>query len=81
MICIATFYSHFEAIRYKKICDSKQVKSWLMPVPRDLSSSCGTCLKYEGEPILPEQDFRDEIEQIVIVEENGYKTVYQAKNS
>ena len=49
MTCIATFYSHFGAIRFKKTCDSLGWTAQVMPVPRNLSSSCGTCVRYEGE--------------------------------
>ena len=49
MTYIATFYSHFGAIRYKRLCESCRMAAKLMPGPRDLSSSCGTCVRYESE--------------------------------
>ncbi|MBQ8857679.1 MAG: DUF3343 domain-containing protein [Lachnospiraceae bacterium] len=75
MICIATFYSHFGSIRFKKFCESQGWPAKGMPVPRDLSSSCGTCVRYEGEcpEIVP-----DEVEQIVAVTENGYEQLFRA---
>lgn len=78
MICIATFYSHFGAIRFKKYCESLQWPAKIMPVPRDLSSSCGTCVKYEG--VCPE-DIPEEVEQIVAVIDDCYKQLYRAENS
>jgi len=78
MICIATFYSHFGAIRFKRTCDSLGLSARVMPVPRDLSSSCGTCVRFEGDcPECPPQ----EVEQIVCVTSEGYKTLYRAKNA
>lgn len=78
MICIATFYSHFGAIRFKKSCESIGVPAQLMPVPRDLSSSCGTCVRFEGDfPDTPPQ----EAEQIVKVTPNGYVVLYRAENA
>lgn len=78
MTCIATFYSHFGAIRFKKTCDSLGWTAQVMPVPRNLSSSCGTCVRYEGEcPDSPPQ----EVEQIVQIVSAGYKTLYRAKNA
>lgn len=78
MTCIATFYSHFGAIRFKKTCDSLGWAAQVMPVPRNLSSSCGTCVRYEGEcPDSPPQ----EVEQIVQIVSGGYKTLYRAKNA
>lgn len=78
MICIATFYSHFGAIRFKKACESMGWPARLMPVPRALSSSCGTCVRYEGD--MPDP-VSDEIEQIAVLEENGYRPLYRAENS
>ena len=46
MICIATFYSHFGAICFQKLCEAHRIPARLMPVPRTLSSSCGTCVRY-----------------------------------
>ena len=49
MLYIATFYSHFGAVRFKKDCKKENISAEAMPVPRDLSSSCGTCVKFETE--------------------------------
>ncbi len=80
MICIATCYSHFGAIRYKKLCEAQGVDARLMPVPRDLSSSCGTCVRYEcGEDFSV--DYPEEIEQVVRLTEDGYQSLYRAEDS
>ncbi len=42
---IITFFSHFGAMRYKKEADNAGLDAVLMPVPRYLSSSCGTCVR------------------------------------
>ena len=42
---IVTFFSHFGAVRYKQLCAEAGVACRMMPVPRDLSSSCGTCVR------------------------------------
>lgn len=78
MIYIATFFSHFGAVRFKKYCDTSGWQSKIMPVPRDLSSSCGTCVRFEGE--CP-TTLSDEIEKIVAVENGKYRILYQAENS
>ncbi|MCL2820301.1 MAG: DUF3343 domain-containing protein [Oscillospiraceae bacterium] len=44
---IATFYSHFGALTYFKELQKQGIIAKLMPVPRKLSSSCGTCVFYE----------------------------------
>lgn len=51
MMYIATFFSHFGAIRFKKLMETKVKNIVLMPVPRSVSSSCGTCAKFEAKNI------------------------------
>ncbi len=80
MTYIATFYSHFGAIRYQRLCESKGFQARTMPVPRSLSSSCGTCVKYDA-PEMVTDSSHDEIEQIVRCTENGYECLYRAENS
>lgn len=78
---IATFFSHFGATRFKKKCIKNGLSAQVMPVPRSLSSSCGTCVKYStsGNPV-PEEHLQ-EMEQIVrIVSEGQYESIYRADN-
>lgn len=72
MIYIATFYSHFGAVRFKKECKKEQIAAEAMPVPRDLSSSCGTCVKFETEKEISTFSWNQEVEQVVEVTETGY---------
>jgi hypothetical protein len=78
---IATFYSHFGAIRFKKLCDSRRIKARIMPVPRDLSSSCGTCVQCEGELVSTDEIQKDEVEQIAEITPSGYRQLYQADDN
>lgn len=80
MICIATFFSHFGAMRCKKQCDETGITAKMMPVPRSLSSSCGTCVRLETEDpyTLPRTE---EMEQIAIEQPNGYHIIWKADNS
>lgn len=75
---IATFYSHFGAIRFKKACGNAGLSAVVMPVPRNLSSSCGTCVKFEasGEQDFPEKN--EEMEQIVRVDGNRFVQIFEA---
>ena len=81
MTYIATFFSHFGAIRFKKICDSQKLEAKIMPVPRNLSSSCGTCVQFIADTHCPSDACPEEVEQIVQVLENGYEVLYKAENS
>ncbi|MCL2028810.1 MAG: DUF3343 domain-containing protein [Deltaproteobacteria bacterium] len=44
---IATFHSHFGALSYYNSLKKQNIPAKLMPVPRQASSSCGTCVYYE----------------------------------
>lgn len=73
---IATFYSHFAAMQFKKTAPADLTALQLMPVPRDLSSSCGTCVRFSATAAAVEAlVLSDETEQIVVVVENGYRVV------
>ena len=74
---IATFFSHFGAIRFKKTCDGLGISARTMPVPRTLSSSCGTCTRFECDEIPPYEEHRDELEAIVRVIDGGYEDVFR----
>ena len=77
---IATFFSHFGAVDFKKKCDRHQISSRLMPVPRTLSSSCGICVKYTAEHYLPTFGLTEEIEQIAEVQSDSFSIIYRAKD-
>lgn len=53
----------------------------MMPVPRDLSSSCGTCVIYEGEKEEARTQWPQEVEQAARVLTEGYLVFYRAENS
>ena len=73
---IATFFSHFGAIRFSKELKAAGIAGTLMPVPRKVSSSCGTCVRFAADvvPNLPyddvEQLFRQEGEEYLLVQNN-----------
>lgn len=77
---IATFYAHFGAVRFNRELKQKGLVGTVMPVPRNLSSSCGTCVQFEADEWTA-KDEHGEIEQIVRVTEGGYESVYRAENS
>ena len=80
MICIATFFSHFGAMRCKKQCDETGIIAKMMPVPRMLSSSCGTCVRIETEDpdSLPRTE---EMEQLALEQPDGFHIIWKAENS
>ncbi|MCI2058950.1 MAG: DUF3343 domain-containing protein [Oscillibacter sp.] len=46
---IATFHTHLAALLTCRTLTGLGVSARMMPVPRKLSSSCGTCIRYEAE--------------------------------
>jgi len=65
---IATFFSHFGAMSYCKSIKDKGISAKLMPVPRKVSSSCGTCVFYEHAEFIDSDEFELEC---VYLESNG----------
>ena len=54
---IATFHTHLSALMTSRNLTSLGVRAQMMPVPRKLSSSCGTCVRYSAQdPNLPAMD-------------------------
>lgn len=45
---IATFYTHLAAIMAYRALNALNINAVMMPVPRAVSSSCGTCVKYSA---------------------------------
>lgn len=78
MIYIATFFSHFGAMHCKKLCDRAGLPAKMMPVPRKLSSSCGTCVRVEAQDAkqIPRTE---ESEQIALGEGENYRILWKAE--
>ena len=53
-----TFYTHYGAMRFHKYCQRVGAPAKMMPVPRELSSSCGVCVRVKAdfEPIAAEHE-------------------------
>ena len=78
MSYIVTFYAHIGAIRYKKLCEAQGIQAAIMPVPRDLSSSCGSCVRTENGYAHPAGKIAEEVEQIAEVTGDGYRVIYSS---
>ena len=55
---IATFHTHLSALMTSRALTNLGVRAQMMPVPRKLSSSCGTCVRYMADQ--PHLDAMDE---------------------
>ena len=78
---IATFFSHFGAMSFKKKCEKEGYPATIMPVPRNLSSSCGTCVKFlleeDIEQFVQSGIFDEDVDTVYLVEDDSYTPVYQ----
>ena len=54
---IATFHTHLSALLTSRTLTALGLRAQMMPVPRKLSSSCGTCVRYFSE--VPHMDAMD----------------------
>ncbi len=50
---IATFHTHLGALRFERRLRKLGESAAMAPVPRKLSASCGTCVRFTA-PFLPE---------------------------
>lgn len=76
---IATFFSHFGAVRFQHLCVERGWQAQLRPVPRSLSSSCGTCVVFRAAALEAAESLQTpELEQLVLQCGDGYEVVYTA---
>ncbi len=45
---IATFHTHLAALKSHRALGAAGISARMAPVPRKLSSSCGTCVRYQA---------------------------------
>ena len=72
---IATFHTHLAALRSSRSLSGGGIAAQMTPVPRKLSSSCGTCVRYEAE--TPELSLLDRDTEAVYADEGGKYTLIQ----
>ena len=77
MTYIATFHTHLSALRSCGALKNRGIDGRLAPVPRRISSSCGTCVIYQGEDMALDAMDRD-LEAVWQAEEGGqYRCLFQ----
>lgn len=73
---LITFHSHYDAARMKRNLSALGLGCQLVPVPRSISSSCGTALIVTGE--LPLEECVGSHEAVYVMKE-GRWSVLQAQ--
>lgn len=73
---VATFHTHLSAMLSFQTLQNADCKAKMQPVPRALSSSCGTCVRFSSEA-----DCRDlldaDAEALYAVEDSSYRLLWQ----
>ncbi len=73
---VATFYTHVSAMLSHRSLTAKGIPAKLAPTPRELSSSCGTCVRYEADD--PSFSLLDsDVEQVALLTDTGYRILKQ----
>ncbi|MCR5732282.1 MAG: DUF3343 domain-containing protein [Sphaerochaetaceae bacterium] len=75
----ATFHSHFGAVKFNHNLKRMGITCALRPVPRALSSSCGTCAVFESEEWNVTN--LDDVEGIYIKEKDRWLSVYETSEN
>jgi hypothetical protein len=70
MSYIATFYTHYGAMRFHKHCNKNSIPAKMMPTPRELSSSCGVCVRFESAN-NPSVTSHEDLENYYLIEPTG----------
>ena len=67
---LATFYTHYGAMRFHKYCQKVKVPAKMAPVPRELSASCGVCVRFEAD-LAPKTAEHEDMELCYEVVQGG----------
>ena len=67
---LATFHTHYGAMAFQKYCGAQHMPARMMPVPRELSSSCGVCVRFEAERV-PTIDRHEDMEACYTIDADG----------
>jgi len=79
---IATFHTHADAILAHRDLAASGVDARMMPVPRKLSSSCGTCVRFTSEKSYEEKMKKADAEAIYKIEGIGaYTKIYSGDDN
>ena len=72
---IATFHTHLSAMRTQRALVGAGISALLAPVPRYLSASCGTCVRYEAKEDMRGCLDRDFDQLVQLSENNGFQVL------
>ncbi|MEG1930862.1 MAG: DUF3343 domain-containing protein [Anaerovorax sp.] len=75
---LVTFHTHFDAIQYVRFLKKENILGTLKPVPRKISSSCGTCAFFTAAEKIDTPHFVTEgCEEIFTVTDGSFELLYR----
>jgi hypothetical protein len=75
---IATFFTHLGALRFqRRVRELGDKQAVMAPVPRKLSASCGTCVRFS----IPFQQAwaEEDLEAVYRCEDGGYAMCFRSR--
>lgn len=76
MVYTILFFTHSGAIKFHRVCKANGIPCEIMPVPRQLSSSCGICAVINTDRDYGEFINDEEIESIYKSENQDYMLLH-----
>ena len=70
---LATFHTHYGAMRFQKYCKKEGISAKMAPVPRELSASCGVCVCFAAAN-APSPEEHEDMEHCYTMGEDGIYT-------
>ena len=76
---IATFHTHFGTLTFHKKLKGLGDNAVMMPVPRKLSASCGTCVQFSlpFDPAWADED----LEAVYLHADGNYRLLFENEES
>lgn len=72
---IATFHTHLGAMRFYRLLRDIDASAAMMPVPRKLSASCGTCVRF-SRPFQPDW-VNEDLDAVYTARDGTYQLHYR----
>jgi len=75
---VATFFTHFGAMCFHKALQDRNEESCLMPVPRQLSASCGICAAFDV-AFDPDTMMNEDLEAVFCEKDGAWEKIFSAE--
>ncbi|MGI6728470.1 MAG: DUF3343 domain-containing protein [Anaerovoracaceae bacterium] len=77
---LATFHTHFDAVKYLKYIKGITINAVMKPVPRKLSSSCGSCVMFSTDENLSLSKLHTtDLDKLYIVNDQDFELIAENK--